>query len=114
MQTSQLSTGTAMSQPSDRDELQREEAIEQEGGDFEESVAGKMLEVEDRKSTENPRAYSDMSSLSESVYLGTFEDKVGMGKTISNQRLGKCVRQKSIRTRKRGARQRGPKPLKKP
>ena len=33
--------------------------------------------------------------------------------TSSNQRLGKCVRQ-NIRTRKRGARQRGPKPLKKP
>ena len=34
--------------------------------------------------------------------------------TSSNQRLGKCVWQNSIQTRKRGARQRGPKPLKKP
>ena len=34
-------------------------------------------------------------------------------RTSSNQRLGKCVRQK-VRTRKRGTRQRGPKPLKKP
>ena len=84
MQTTELSTGTALSQPSVSDEPQQEEEIEQfplKGGDFDESVAGKMLEVEDRKSAENPRAYSDMSSLSESAYLGTFQDKVG--KTIS-------------------------------
>ena len=33
---------------------------------------------------------------------------------LAVKRLGKCVRQNSIPTRKRGARQRGPKPLKIP
>ena len=84
MQTTELSTGPALSQPSGSHEPRQEEEIEElplQGGDFDDSVAGKMLEVEDRKSAENPRAYSDMSSLSESAYLGTFQDKVG--KTIS-------------------------------
>ena len=80
MQTTELSTGPALSQPSGSHEPRQEEEIEElplKGGDFNESVAGKMLEVEDRRSAENPRAYSDMSSLSESAYLGTIQDKVG-------------------------------------
>lgn len=78
MQTTQ-STNTTFSQSSISEKPTHEEQIEElapKGGDLEEKVTGNLLEVEDKNSAENPRANSDMSSLSENAFVETVESKV--------------------------------------
>lgn len=75
-----LSIDTTLPQSPVSEKPRQEEQVEEllpRGGDSEESVSSNLLEVQDRKSAEDPRVYSDMSSLSESAYDGEmFEDKV--------------------------------------
>ena len=78
MQTTH-STNTTLSQSSISEKPTHEEQIEElapKGGDLEEKVTGNLLEVEDKNSAENPRANSDMSSLSENAFVETVESKV--------------------------------------
>ena len=73
-------TGTAFPPSPVIEEPNHEEEAEElnplGGQALEENSLSNMLEVEERHSSENPRVYSETSSLSESAFLDTFVDKV--------------------------------------
>lgn len=99
MQTTQ-STNTTFSQSSISEKPTHEEQIEElapKGGDLEEKVTGNLLEVEDKNSAENPRANSDMSSLSENAFVETVESKTSEvpGET-ENQQTDNIARLSSV------------------
>lgn len=74
-----LSTDSALPQLPNSKKIQQEKQEEQSpsrGEDVSENVTSNLLEAGDRNSTENSRVYSDTtSSLSEGVYVGTYENK---------------------------------------
>ena len=76
-----LSTDSTLPQSPNSKKIQQEKQEEQSpsrGEDVNENVTSNLLEAGDRNSTENSRVYSDTtSSLSEGVYVGTYENKVG-------------------------------------
>lgn len=82
MQTAPLPAGTTHSQSLASDQPRGDIQVEElplKDEDLWENVADNLLEGQDGNGAENQRVISDMSSLSEGVYVGTFNGKVGKG-----------------------------------
>lgn len=90
MQSAPLLAGTTHSQSLASDEARGDIQVEElplKDEDLWENVAGNLLEGQDRNGAENQRVISDMSSLSEGVYVGTLngETDEGPGEAESHQ-----------------------------